>query len=430
VDCVSVSTRGLHGLRIHALEQRVGADLGFDGRRLELALRDRADDAVVVARGLEEHRDRPGHDDGVQDGLVAVAVHHHHVARRHRVVPHHLVGGGRAVGHEEAVVGVEDARGVALALANRPVVVQQLAQLFHRVAHVGAQHVLAVELVEHLPDRALQERHTARVARAVPRVGAVLGVVEQRLEERRLDALQVALGLADDVARHELRRVLEHVDEAVQLAQDVVGQVPAGLGLAVDVDRHVGVLAPHFADELAQAQHRRVQLGAGRELLIVDRQDERAGARLLLGELRQVAVAGDAQHLEALVLDRLGQRADAQARGVFGAIVLVDDDDGESETSWPASEKPPGTGLAADKQARSVGNKATSVLHCVDAQTGQNVANSRTKEDSYGGHATLWWLGGREASRSPWSWSPAPSTCCCWRWDFALVRSPPMRGPR
>jgi hypothetical protein len=40
-------------------------------------------------------------------------------------------------------------------------------------------------------------------------------------------AVEVALGLADDVARHELRRVLEHVDEAVQLAQDVVGDVAA-----------------------------------------------------------------------------------------------------------------------------------------------------------------------------------------------------------
>jgi hypothetical protein len=80
----------------------------------------------------------------------------------------------------------------------------------------------------------------------VPGVGAVFGVVEQGLEERRLDAFEVALGLADDVARHELGRVLEHVDEAVQLAQDVVGQVAAGFGFAVHVDRHIGVLAPHL----------------------------------------------------------------------------------------------------------------------------------------------------------------------------------------
>ena len=167
--------------RIHALEQRVGLDLGLDGSGLELALRDRADDAEVVARGLHEHGDRPGHDDAVQDGLVAVAVHHHHVARRHRVVPDHLVAGAGAVGHEEAVVGVEDARRVALAGTNGAVVVQQLPQLFHRVAHVGAQHVLAEELVEHLAHRRLEEGNTSRVARTVPGVRAVFRVVQQGL---------------------------------------------------------------------------------------------------------------------------------------------------------------------------------------------------------------------------------------------------------
>ena len=45
-----------------------------------------------------------------------------------------------------------------------PVVIEQLAQFLHRVADVGAQHVLTVELVIHLPDRALQERHAAGVA--------------------------------------------------------------------------------------------------------------------------------------------------------------------------------------------------------------------------------------------------------------------------
>jgi hypothetical protein len=58
---------------------------------------------------------------------------------------------------------------------------------------------------------------------AVPAVAAVLRVIHQRLEERRRQAVEVALGLADDVPGHELGRVLEHVDEAVQFAQDVVG---------------------------------------------------------------------------------------------------------------------------------------------------------------------------------------------------------------
>ena len=229
------------------------------------------------------------------------------------------------------MVSVEDARGVALACRHRARVVEQLAELFHRVAHVGAQHVLAEELVEHLADRALQERDSAGVARTVPGIRSVLRVMHQRAEERRRQRVQVRLGLADNVPGDELRRVLEHVDEAVQLAQDVVRDVLRGARFAVQVDRDVGVAKADLADELAQVQHRRVELGAGCELLVVDRQDEGAGAALLLREAGEIAIAGGAQHLEAFLLDRLRQRANAQARGVLGTEVLVDDDDGKTE---------------------------------------------------------------------------------------------------
>ena len=156
---------------------------------------------------------------------MAIAVHHHHIVRRHRVVPHHLVGGDGAVGHKKAVVGIKNTRGIALALANGTVVVQQLAQLFHRVAHVGAQHVFTIKLVVHLAHRALQKCHATRVTRAMPGVRAIFGVVQQGLEKRWLHAFQVAFGFADDVTRHKLGRVLKHVDEAMQLAQDVIGNV-------------------------------------------------------------------------------------------------------------------------------------------------------------------------------------------------------------
>ncbi|MPL71228.1 hypothetical protein SDC9_17001 [bioreactor metagenome] len=264
----------LHRVGVIVPEQRVRPDLGADRLGVEFRALDRADDAPVVARGFQEHRDRAGHDDRVQDRLVAVAVDHHHIARRHGVVPDHLVRGRGAVGDKETVVGVEDPRGVALGGADRAVVVQKLAQFLDRVAHVGAQHVLAVELVIHLPDRRFQEGDAARMPRAVPRVGPVLGIVEQGAEERRLDRLEIALRLADDVLGDELGGVLEHVDEAVQLAQDVIGQVPRGLRLAIDVDRHLGVLPAHLLDEVAQVHHRRVEIGAGGEFLVVDRQQE------------------------------------------------------------------------------------------------------------------------------------------------------------
>jgi hypothetical protein len=127
------------------------------------------------------------------------------------------------------------------------------------------------------------------------------------------------------------------VDEAVQLAQDVVRQVLRGARFAVQVDRDLGILEPDFLDELAQVQHRRVDLGAGGELVVVDRQDEGAGAALLLRELRQVAVARGAEDFEAFLDDRVGERAYAQAGGVFGAEVLVDDDDRKRKRSMANS---------------------------------------------------------------------------------------------
>jgi hypothetical protein len=230
------------------------------------------------------------------------------------------------------MVGIEDARGVLLAGRHRAGVVEQLTEFLHGVADVGAQHVLAEELVEHLTDRALEKGHPTAVARAVPAVGAVLRIVHQGLEEGWRQPVEVALGLADDVTRHEFRCVLEHVDETVQLAQHVVGQVLAGAGLAVDVDRDVRVAKTDLLDELAQVQHGRIELRPRGELLVVDRQDEGRGAALLLGELREVAVGGDAQHLHALLLDGVGQRPDTETGGVFGAVILVNDDDGKVET--------------------------------------------------------------------------------------------------
>ena len=117
----------------------------------------------------------------------------------------------------------------------------------------------------------------------------------------------------------------------MQLAQDVIGQMARGLGLAMQKDRHIGVFPAHFLDEVAQVDHGGVKIGAGAEFLVVDGQHKGRGAALLLGELRQVAIAGGAQHLEALLLDGFGQGADAKTRGVLGTEILVNDDNGKSE---------------------------------------------------------------------------------------------------
>ena len=88
---------------------------------------------------------------------MAIAVDHHDIVGRHGMVPNHFVGSAGAVGHKEAVVGIEDTRRVAFALADRAVVVEQLTEFFYRVANVSTQHVLTIKLVVHLAHRALQE---------------------------------------------------------------------------------------------------------------------------------------------------------------------------------------------------------------------------------------------------------------------------------
>ena len=133
------------------------------------------------------------------------------------------------------------------------------------------------------------------------------------------------------MTRDELRRVLEHVDEAVQFPQDVIGNVARRPRFAVEVDRDLGVAEADFLDERAELDHRGIELGPRREFFVVDRQDERRRPRLLLRELRQIAVARDAEHLHAFLLDRRRERAHAEPRCVLGAEILVDDDDGKAK---------------------------------------------------------------------------------------------------
>ena len=246
-------------------------------------------------------------------------------------MPDDLVGRGRAVGDEEQVIGIEDARRIGLGCRHRARMVQQLPQLVDRVADIGAQHVLAEELVKHLPHRTLQEGHTTRMSRAVPRVRTIIGVVHQRLEERGRQRVQVIGGLTDDVARHELGRVLEHVDEAVQLLQDLVRDMLRGARLTEQEDRDVGIATARLADEGPQVLNGHALGPFLVDLLIIDGDDEGRGPRSLIGHHRHVVVGEAPHHLGALVLNGLGQCPDAQATGRIGAPVFIDDDDGKTE---------------------------------------------------------------------------------------------------
>ena len=118
-------------------DERIGVDFFLDARGAEFSQRNRPDNAQVIARRHQEYRIGPGHDDGVQNRNVAIAIHHHRVARCHIGVPDHLVRGRGAVGDEETVIGIENTRGVSFGGRDRTSVIEQLAQLIDGIADVG-----------------------------------------------------------------------------------------------------------------------------------------------------------------------------------------------------------------------------------------------------------------------------------------------------
>ena len=273
--------------------------------------------------GRQVDRRGAGHDQRVQDRLVAVAVAEHEVAAAHHAVPDDLVRRGRAADDEERLVRAENPRGVALALGDRPGVVEQRAEAADRDGDVRAQRVLAEEGVEELPDRALAERDAAAVARRVPGIGAVQRVLHQRLEHRRRQAVEVVLRRPRDRPRHELGRILEKPHEGVGVAQDRGRHHLRGGVVAEQKDRQAVVLARAWRRALPRRICQRVASFSAPSTEI-SQQDFGVED---VNEPPGVLVADAADDAEALLLDRLGERPHAAAGGVLALEVLVDDRD-------------------------------------------------------------------------------------------------------
>ena len=210
------------------------------------------------------------------------------------------------------MIRIEDSRGIAFRGGNWTGMVQQLAQFFHRVTDVGPQHVFTKELVKHLTYGTLQERDTARVSGAMPRVRTVVGVFNQCPEERGRQAVDVCLRFANDMPGDELGRILEHVNKAMQFPQNVIGNVARRPRFAVQIDRNFGVLEADFTDEFSQLLDRRVDFLTWSEFFVVDRQNESGRTTLLLGKLRQVPIARDPQDFHPLLLNRIRESANSQ----------------------------------------------------------------------------------------------------------------------
>ena len=103
---------------------------------------------------------------------------------------------------------------------------QEVAELEDRIVEIVAKDRLAQMLDEDAADRAAAVEDAAVVARAGPQLIALLLVVDERAEERRLQRVGILLEARDEVAGDEFRRLLgqEHVavDEVEHLDRNVL----------------------------------------------------------------------------------------------------------------------------------------------------------------------------------------------------------------
>ena len=125
------------------LRERARLRLRADRLGIHLRRRDRADDAVAVARRHHVDRPRAGQHQALLDRLVAVAVEDDQVVLLHAGLHDAAVRARCADDARIAAMGAEHARGILLALGDRSGMVEQRAERAALDAHVDAKHVLA-----------------------------------------------------------------------------------------------------------------------------------------------------------------------------------------------------------------------------------------------------------------------------------------------
>ena len=181
----ALGDRQYPGFGFYPAGKRVGVDFTLYIFGLEFIERNRPDNTVVITGRHQEHRDRAGHNYGMQYRFMAVPVNHDDIIRCDRRVPDDFIGGRGAIGDEEQMIRAKNSCCVAFGSRHRAGMVKQLTQLFYRIANVCAEHILTKKLVEHLPYRAFQESHPAGMTRTVPGIGSIRGIMRQGAKKWR-----------------------------------------------------------------------------------------------------------------------------------------------------------------------------------------------------------------------------------------------------
>src|SRR5699024_2768591 len=121
----------------------------------------------------QKNWDSTGHGNGVQNRFVAVSIYNHNIVTGHICMPNNLIRCRGTVGHKKAMIGIKDTCRIALGLGYGPGVIEYLPQLLHCITHVCPQQVFSKKLVKHLDDGACEKGYSARMSRAMTRIGAI-----------------------------------------------------------------------------------------------------------------------------------------------------------------------------------------------------------------------------------------------------------------
>ena len=154
--------------------------------------------------------------------------------------------------------------------------------------------------MKHLAYRRLEKGHTAGVPRTVPGIGAVLSIVGEGTEKRRCQRVEVAFGFTNNMPGHKVGSVFVHMNKAVQLPQNGIGNMTGSAGFTVKVNRDIRITVANLLHKAAQLlQHRMGFFPAAGQLFIVDGQHKPRSPALLLGKGGKITIAGIAHHVHA-----------------------------------------------------------------------------------------------------------------------------------
>ncbi len=260
---------------------------------------------------------------------MAVAVHQHQVVAADHGVPDDLVGRGGAIDHEEGVVGAKVARGPGFGFGQGAGVIEQRAQLRHGNGQVRAQGVFPEELVKGLAHRAFAIGHAATVARGVPGIVGLRGVLHQGLEERRQQAVEVDMCGTRHLASEKRYCVFEQVKNAAQLVELTHGfgrGILQGYLFAQGENRQVGGTQAGQADQLG---HVLQQVGILADAL---GGNQHAGQTMVGGgDQAGLGMVGGGEDGKAVLAQFLGDAPHTLASNAVGLDGAVHDEDGELE---------------------------------------------------------------------------------------------------